>query len=218
MTYLTTRRIRLPRSGSGGAASGNAGASATTGATTGADDAAEGTVVLDANAAGARNKGQEVLLTDTVGFISKLPTDLIAAFRATLEEVGQADVLIHVIDRSSPVYDKQVRKRMSIDYLPLSLPSHMVLNIPLLLNNTNNTNNNRLFITIIIQRETVLRELDAIGCRSTPVVELWNKIDGMEDPEEVRISYYILYYSILSCPIISCLCYSDGALLISLPS
>ena len=41
----------------------------------------------------------EVLLTDTVGFIQKLPTNLVAAFRATLEEVEEADVLIHIIDR-----------------------------------------------------------------------------------------------------------------------
>lgn len=42
--------------------------------------------------------GREVLLTDTVGFIQKLPTDLVAAFRATLEEVGEADLLLHVVD------------------------------------------------------------------------------------------------------------------------
>ena len=42
--------------------------------------------------------GMEVLLTDTVGFIKKLPPTLVAAFRATLEEIVEADVLIHVID------------------------------------------------------------------------------------------------------------------------
>jgi GTP-binding protein HflX len=46
--------------------------------------------------------GHEVLLTDTVGFIQKLPTQLVAAFRATLEEVTEADVLIHVVDASHP--------------------------------------------------------------------------------------------------------------------
>ena len=45
---------------------------------------------------------QEVLLTDTVGFIQKLPTTLIAAFRATLEEVIEADLLLHVVDVSHP--------------------------------------------------------------------------------------------------------------------
>jgi|LSQX01.1.fsa_nt_gb GTP-binding protein HflX len=42
--------------------------------------------------------GQTVLFTDTVGFIRKLPTELIAAFRATLEEISSADVLLHVVD------------------------------------------------------------------------------------------------------------------------
>lgn len=42
--------------------------------------------------------GQEVLFSDTVGFIEKLPTQLIAAFRATLEEISEANVLLHVVD------------------------------------------------------------------------------------------------------------------------
>jgi GTP-binding protein HflX len=46
--------------------------------------------------------GREMLLTDTVGFIQKLPTDLVAAFRATLEEVTEADVIVQVLDASSP--------------------------------------------------------------------------------------------------------------------
>jgi GTP-binding protein HflX len=44
----------------------------------------------------------EILLSDTVGFIAKLPTSLVAAFRATLEELASADLLLHVIDVSSP--------------------------------------------------------------------------------------------------------------------
>jgi len=43
---------------------------------------------------------QEVLFTDTVGFIQNLPTDLVAAFKATLEEVQEADILLHVLDAS----------------------------------------------------------------------------------------------------------------------
>ncbi len=46
--------------------------------------------------------GQEVLLSDTVGFIAKLPTNLVAAFRATLEELESADLLLHVLDVSFP--------------------------------------------------------------------------------------------------------------------
>jgi GTP-binding protein HflX len=46
--------------------------------------------------------GQEVLLIDTVGFIQKLPTALVKAFRATLEEVVQTDLLLHIWDMSHP--------------------------------------------------------------------------------------------------------------------
>jgi GTP-binding protein HflX len=46
--------------------------------------------------------GREIILSDTVGFISDLPTDLVAAFRATLEEVQEADLLLHVRDISHP--------------------------------------------------------------------------------------------------------------------
>ncbi|MBZ0189042.1 MAG: GTPase HflX [Candidatus Obscuribacterales bacterium] len=49
-----------------------------------------------------------VLLSDTVGFIKKLPTSLIAAFRATLEEVVIADVLVHVVDASHPNVQEQI--------------------------------------------------------------------------------------------------------------
>lgn len=51
--------------------------------------------------------GQQILLTDTVGFIQKLPTMLVASFRATLEEVTEANVLLHVIDLSHPNMDEQ---------------------------------------------------------------------------------------------------------------
>ena len=51
---------------------------------------------------------KEVLLSDTVGFINKIPHHLIAAFRATLEEVKEADVLVHVVDISHPAMEKQI--------------------------------------------------------------------------------------------------------------
>jgi len=49
-----------------------------------------------------------ILLTDTVGFINKIPHHLVAAFRATLEEVVEADVLLHVVDVSHPAMENQV--------------------------------------------------------------------------------------------------------------
>lgn len=51
---------------------------------------------------------QEVLLTDTVGFVQKLPHQLVAAFRATLEEVLWADLLVHVVDASHPLFKEQI--------------------------------------------------------------------------------------------------------------
>lgn len=58
--------------------------------------------------------GQSVLMSDTVGFIRKLPTHLIAAFRATLEETIFADMLVHVVDASHPQRETQVEAVMDV--------------------------------------------------------------------------------------------------------
>ena len=55
--------------------------------------------------------GQEILLTDTVGFVQRLPTTLVAAFRATLEEVAEADLLVHVVDAANPACQSPDRSR-----------------------------------------------------------------------------------------------------------
>ena len=55
------------------------------------------------------DESTEVLLSDTVGFIRKLPTHLIEAFKATLEELQYADVLLHVIDISNPEWEAQAQ-------------------------------------------------------------------------------------------------------------
>lgn len=54
------------------------------------------------------NSGQEIIITDTVGFIKKLPHHLINAFRSTLEEAKYADVILHVVDVSNPHADEQI--------------------------------------------------------------------------------------------------------------
>ncbi|MBQ4901089.1 GTPase HflX [Paenibacillus sp. Marseille-P2973] len=65
------------------------------------------------------------LLTDTVGFVSKLPHHLIKAFRSTLEEVAEADLLIHVVDYSNPEYERliditnQTLKEIGITDIPV---------------------------------------------------------------------------------------------------
>jgi GTP-binding protein HflX len=69
--------------------------------------------------------GQRVLLTDTVGFIRKLPHHLVASFRATLEEVLDADLLLHVIDASHPAWEEhrrvvdQVLEELGVDDRPV---------------------------------------------------------------------------------------------------
>ena len=52
--------------------------------------------------------GQKILLTDTVGFIRKLPHHLIEAFRSTLEEARYSDIILHVVDCVSPQMDSQI--------------------------------------------------------------------------------------------------------------
>ncbi len=58
--------------------------------------------------------GQAYLLTDTVGFVSKLPTHLIEAFKGTLEEATYADILLHVVDASNKDIDIQIKTSMNI--------------------------------------------------------------------------------------------------------
>jgi len=58
--------------------------------------------------------GQPAVLSDTVGFISDLPTDLITAFRATLEEVKEADLLVHVRDISDPLTERRREEVMQV--------------------------------------------------------------------------------------------------------
>jgi GTPase len=68
--------------------------------------------------------GRTILFSDTVGFIQKLPTQLVAAFRATLEEVGTADLVLHVVDASDPDWENQestvlkILKDLKLDSLP----------------------------------------------------------------------------------------------------
>jgi GTP-binding protein HflX len=89
--------------------------------------------------------GRAVILSDTVGFVSDLPTDLVAAFRATLEEVREADVILHVRDISH--------------------------------------------VDEAAQRRDVLRILEQLGIdeqRRDRVIEVWNKVDRLDEPERQR--------------------------------
>jgi len=76
--------------------------------------------------------GEVVLLTDTVGFIQKLPTQLVAAFRATLEELSEADLLLHVVDISHPNAFEQTQtvestlRELGVDGKPVLLALNKV--------------------------------------------------------------------------------------------
>lgn len=91
-----------------------------------------------------RVEDQVALVTDTVGFVSKLPAQVVAAFRATLEEVSSADVIVHVVDASAPRH--VIRARSGV----------------------------------------VDAELAALGCRDTPKVTFFNKVDLMADAASLR--------------------------------
>lgn len=80
--------------------------------------------------------GREVLFTDTVGFIQKLPTQIVAAFRATLEEIIEADVLLHVVDASHPNAMAQIEAvedtlaELEVDKLPMVIALNKVDALP----------------------------------------------------------------------------------------
>jgi GTPase len=74
--------------------------------------------------------GRGALVTDTVGFIQKLPTQLVAAFRATLEEIAEADLLLHLVDASHPNAREQIRAvEMTLNEIDAGhIPVILVLN------------------------------------------------------------------------------------------
>ena len=86
---------------------------------------------------------RELLVSDTVGFIDRLPHALVAAFRATLEEVAEADLALHVIDAANDDRDRHTA--------------------------------------------AVRRVLEEVGAADVPVVEVYNKIDGIDEIDRRRI-------------------------------
>jgi len=74
-------------------------------------------------------KDIEVIITDTVGFIKDLPKDLMIAFRATLEELERADLLLHVIDTSNPRFEDQIK---SVEKILTELELHDIPSIRVL--------------------------------------------------------------------------------------
>ena len=80
--------------------------------------------------------GYNALLTDTVGFIQKLPTQLIAAFQATLEEIAEADLLIHVVDITHPNAQAQAKsveetlKEINAEHIPTIIALNKIDELP----------------------------------------------------------------------------------------
>jgi GTP-binding protein HflX len=72
----------------------------------------------------------EVVITDTVGFIADLPPDLVTAFRATLEELADADLLLHVVDASDPDLERKLEAvdRLLVDLELSAIPRLLLLN------------------------------------------------------------------------------------------
>ncbi|XBI71893.1 hypothetical protein VPH35_065983 [Triticum aestivum] len=105
----------------------NAGKSTLLNRLTGADVLAEDKLFATLDPTTRRvlmKSGTEFLLTDTVGFIQKLPTMLVAAFRATLEEISESSIIVHLADISHPLAQQQigavdkVLKELDIDSVP----------------------------------------------------------------------------------------------------
>ncbi len=111
----------------------NAGKSTLLNALTGAEVFAEDKLfaTLDPTSRRLRYPDEvEFILTDTVGFIRDLPEDLVAAFKATLEEVLEADLLLHVVDVSQPGWERRIESvRAILKELKLpEIPTFMVFN------------------------------------------------------------------------------------------
>ena len=111
----------------------NAGKSTLLNQVTGASVLAEDTLFATLDPTTRRLRlptNQNVLLSDTVGFIRKLPHDLVEAFKATLEEVVEADLLIHVVDISHPQADEQIAAVNAVleELGALNKPTLMIFN------------------------------------------------------------------------------------------
>lgn len=85
---------------------------------------------LDPTTRRIRAKQTDLLITDTVGFVHKLPHQLVAAFRATLEEINHADLLLHIVDASNPSYEAHIKtvRRILEDIGAAQKPSIIVFN------------------------------------------------------------------------------------------
>ncbi|MGD9677219.1 MAG: GTPase HflX [Vulcanibacillus sp.] len=118
--------------------------------------------------------GKEIILTDTVGFIQDLPHALIAAFRSTLEEASEADLLLHVVDSSHPNREKhmEVVDKLLIEIKADSIPRIVVYNKKDLTNDIIIDDINNYIIISSYDNDDLQNLLDMISIKTT---ESWTR-------------------------------------------
>jgi GTPase len=128
---------------------------------------------------------EEILMTDTVGFIEKLPHQLIASFKSTLEEVKKADLLLLVVDCSNPNFSNHIESVMSV------LKEIEVLNKEILLvfNKIDKLENKQLkTLSIKYKNATFISALCKIG-----LDDLYSKIIKIREKQQMKITVKIPY-------------------------
>lgn len=131
------------------------------------------------------------ILTDTVGFVSELPTTLVESFRSTLEEVTESDLIIHVVDISNPNYKKQIETTNNIlkDIGVNNIPSIYLYNkYDLLYENPSTLLNKNEMYCSLKNDEDVIEILDFI---SSSIASTWEK-------KEVLFPYEYDFYTFVS--------------------
>jgi len=120
----------------------------------------------------------EVIVTDTVGFIKDLPNDLVVAFRATLEELEDADLLLHIIDISNPRYEEQIK---SVEKILADLNLQNTATIRVL---------NKMDRVSPQASARLSRKLKGIAISARSKVTLLPLIDEMEKIIQRKVSHY----------------------------
>jgi GTP-binding protein HflX len=141
------------------------------------------------------------VLTDTVGFIKKLPHQLVAAFKATLEELAEADVLIHVVDASHPGLDEQVAAVESL-LGELELAGRPTI---VALNKVDRLEGNGALRALVERFNGV--PISALSGQG--IAELLDRIDAAWEPRVARVALHIPY----SDGTALALCYEKGRVL-----
>ena len=137
-------------------------------------------------------RDQEVIINDTVGFIRDLPPDLITAFRATLEEMEGSDILIHLVDASSPQLEGHIASVVKIlEELNLSeIPRLLVFNKADLLNEDELENMKRAHPAVVISalnRNSLLPMIERVGEMLDDVAASKSKRDGKETAQALEM-------------------------------